>query len=240
MLNRLAILLTPLLLLGLYLEQRTFTKPEDAAPYHAAVRAAVEAIPFRVGGWEGTTVKVPEPAQKLLRPNAILARQYRHRGSGRTASLILVQCGDTRDLVGHYPPVCYPGQGWVLREQEEVPVDTGETAGPASKEPRGPLPMRRYSFTRASFSQESSQIVYSSFIIPGRRPVPDMNAVHAAASDYQARSFGAAQIQVVLSEQIAREEERLIVSELLGSAAAAISAIERGRDEREGRQEVVR
>ncbi len=236
MFNRLAILLTPLLLLGLYLEQRTFTRPEDAKPYHAAVRAAVEAIPFRIGEWEGTKVKVPEPAQKLLRPNAILARKYRHRDSGRTASLILVQCGDTRDLAGHYPPACYPGQGWALRDQEDVPVEIGE----AAKDRGGPLPMRRYAFTRASFSQESSQIVYSSFIIPGQRPVPDMGAVHAAASDYRARSFGAAQVQIVLSEPVAREEERLIVSELLGSAAAAISAIERGREGGEGREEVVR
>ena len=28
-------------------------------------------------------------------------------------SFLLVQCRDARDLQGHWPPVCYRGQGWV-------------------------------------------------------------------------------------------------------------------------------
>jgi len=25
---------------------------------------------------------------------------------------MIVHCGDVRDMIGHYPPVCYPANGW--------------------------------------------------------------------------------------------------------------------------------
>ncbi len=220
MFNKLAMLLTPLLLLGVFLEGRTFTTPEDAAPYHGAVRAAVEAIPYRVGGWEGSDATVPEPAQKLLRPNAILARLYRHRESGHAATLILVQCRDTRDLAGHYPPVCYPGSGWTKRGQTDTSIDA----------PGGGVPVRRYAFSRSRFDRETNLVVYSFFVIPGRGRVRDMEAVYNAASDYQGRAFGAAQVQVVLTEVLPEDEERRIAAELLGPAGPAMVVVERGRE----------
>mgnify|MGYP007071125856 CR=1 FL=1 len=27
-------------------------------------------------------------------------------------NVAVVQCRDARDMGGHYPPICYPGQGW--------------------------------------------------------------------------------------------------------------------------------
>ena len=35
-------------------------------------------------------------------------------------SLLLVQVRDARDILGHYPPVCYPAQGWRVRERGEI------------------------------------------------------------------------------------------------------------------------
>lgn len=216
MFNRLALILTPLLLLGLYAEQRSFAMRDDSGPYHARVDAAIRSIPLSTGAWDSTQILVPEPAQKLLRPNAMFARQYRDRSSGRSASLIIIQCRDTRDLAGHYPPICYPGHGWTRRGQSEVSVRAGARA----------LPARRYTFSRLSFDREARLVVYSLFVIPGRGAVPDMESVYDAASNYRTRPFGAAQVQVVLTEEPGADEERRIVAEVLGPAAEAIAAIE--------------
>ncbi|MFM9995267.1 MAG: exosortase-associated EpsI family protein [Phycisphaerales bacterium] len=216
MFNKVALILTPLLLLGIALERLTFLTPEDAGLYHATVGTAMDAVPNRFGPWEGTDIKVPEAAQQLLRPNRIISRQYRRADPPAAATLILIQCGDTRDLIGHYPPVCYPANGWTPEGESDVEV---EVAGE-------PTPLRRYQFRRSSLGRDSSLVVYSFFVIPGRGRVRGMDAVGAAASDYSRRHFGAAQIQVVLGEALSEAEEVDRVGVLLSAAADAIRALE--------------
>jgi hypothetical protein len=218
MFNRFAIILTPILLLGVWLERQTFPSPEDSAPYHERVRAEVEAIPHIAGTWEGVDIDVPKPAQKLLRPNAVLARQYRNRESGDIAALILVHCADTRDLAGHYPPVCYPAQGWIDRGCREVTVTFGGRD----------VVLSRYVFSRSMLDREATLVVYDFFVIPGKGPVPDMESVGRAAADYLVRPFGAAQVQVVMHDVLPDDHERRIAAEILEPASAAIRAIEQG------------
>lgn len=216
MFNKAALILTPLLLLGIALERLTFLTPEDAGPYHASVRAAMDAVPDRFGAWEGTDIDVPEAAQRLLRPNTVLSRQYRRADPPGAATLILIQCGDTRDLLGHYPPVCYPAHGWTAEGEADLEV---EAAGART-------PVRRYQFTRHSVARASTLVVYSFFVIPGRGRVRGMDAVGAVAADYSRRHFGAAQVQVVLGDTPSEAEERDRVGAMLSAAADAIRALE--------------
>lgn len=217
MFNRLAYILTPLLLLGIALERRTFVAPADAAPYHEAVRAAIALIPRQVGPWIGADAEVPEPAQRLLRPNAILARQFQRTDPAASASLVVVQCRDTRDLIGHYPPVCYPAHGWIAGGMDDLEMEVDGDA----------TPVRRYEFTRSSWGRESSLVVYSFFVIPGQGRVRGMDAVGRAAADYSRRHFGAAQVQVVFADPPAELVEQESAAVLFGAAAEAVRVIER-------------
>src|SRR5438477_7343006 len=117
-LRQLAFVLTPPvlsmgLLAGIVAEQATHLKPKDVEPYHDRARAAVDAVPYFIGNWTGKDDDIPAAAQKLLRPNAILSRTYSEidtsslGGRHREASLLIVQCRDSRDMVGHFPPICY-------------------------------------------------------------------------------------------------------------------------------------
>src|SRR2546423_7112207 len=119
--NRIAVLLSMALLSGMTLEAFSLRRPEDAEPYHARVRKAAEDLPIRIGEWAVLNPNdkgdVPKEAVTLLRPNVIFCRKYTNMSSGRTVTFLLVQCGDARDLVGHYPPVCYGNQGWTLRQK---------------------------------------------------------------------------------------------------------------------------
>src|SRR5947207_4217407 len=111
------------LLGGIAAEQHRRLKPRDVEPYHARAAAAVKAVPYVIGYWTGKDDEIPSAAQKLLRPNAILSRTYSDNDPGRggiyrtrrrDASLLVVQCRDSRDMVGHYPPICYRAHGMTL------------------------------------------------------------------------------------------------------------------------------
>jgi EpsI family protein len=175
--------------------------PADAAPFHAAAEAAIKAVPMKFGTWEGTEIPIPPSAQALLKPNAILSRQYADHASGEQVSLVLVQCRDTRDMAGHYPPICYPGQGWAQDDPGQV-VDRTIRA-------------MRYEFQRHTFDQERTLVVYNFFAVPGQGMPIDMDAIRRAASDYTARPFGAAQVQVALNRRRTPDEEKALVQSVL-------------------------
>ena len=211
-------LLSAGLLAGIVLEQRGHLKPRDVEPYHARAREAIEAVPYIIGTWTGQKDDIPVAAQKLLRPNAILSRTYVDhapvdwRQQHRSASLLIVQCRDSRDMVGHYPPICYRAHGMTLDEKY---------CGPRDWDVHGtPIRGYEYQFTEVFQGQTSRTIVYNFLIVPGRGIVRDMKDVEQAAEDYQQRHYGAAQFQVVFhgqaSAESSREERDEIFATLLG------------------------
>lgn len=213
------VLTSSLVLLGIFLEGRTRPLPEAAQAFHALVRAELGNVPYRVGSWEGTNVPIPPAAQALLRPNASLSRTYRQSGTGRCASLMIVQCQDTRDMQGHYPPVCYPAHGWELSNpatDRDVPV--GGVL----------IPLRRYEFRRKGFDRQTRVVIYSLFVLPGKGFALDMETVRTEAGDYRTRSFGAAQVQIVMDAGGPQAEEEAAVEQLLSPLAPTIDVLRSG------------
>lgn len=192
------------LLAGLSLQQRSYVKPQDVEPYHANAKAAIDQIPFVLaqGRWTGREMPLPTAAQKLLRPNAVVSRIYEDNSKGelsaagtigreRVATLLIVQCRDSRDMLGHYPPRCYRSHG--MEQQSAKPRDwvVGDLV----------IPGVEYEFEQKLLGQTNRTTVYNFFVVPGSRsnkPLRrDMDAVREAAEDYQQRHYGAAQFQVV-------------------------------------------
>lgn len=188
----------------------------DASAYHVKVKEVVGAIPFRVGDWVGEDVAIPTAATALLKPNALLARTYRRSDDGRVVSLAVVQCEDTRDMGGHYPPVCFPAHGWTPLGSERIRNLTVENLN---------LPITAYLFERASAFETTQRTIYNLLIIPGRGGVEDMPDVRKAAANPMARQRGAAQIQIVLSSDMPQADQREAVREFLTTLAPAIRAI---------------
>jgi len=207
------------LLAGIFAEQRTHLKPQDVEPYHARAKAAVDQVPYFIGTWSGQDDEIPVAAQKLLRPNAILNRRFVDSTPGadgrttyRYASLLIVQCRDSRDMVGHYPPICYRAHGLSIDEKSCGPRDwtvNGKT-----------IPGYEYHFTEVLAGRSTRTTVYNFLIVPGRGIVRDMKGVEQAAEDYQQRYYGAAQFQVVFqsegSAERSREERDAIFATLMG------------------------
>src|SRR5512146_1994836 len=102
-----AMVLSVLLLGGAVAERFTLLPPADARAYQERVRKAFDVFPKSQGDWVAQDCEIPAQAMKLLRPNSILSRSYTNVVTGQRCSVLLVDCTDARDLVCHYPPICY-------------------------------------------------------------------------------------------------------------------------------------
>ena len=219
------------LLAGIAAEQRTHLTPQDVEPYHQRAREAIDGIPYVIGTWTGKNEEVPLAAQKLLRPNAILSRTYMDNSDSddnhmerRRVGLLIDQCRDSRDMVGHYPPICYRAKGMILDEKASRDRDwvvNGMT-----------IAGHEYRFTQVWQGQTNHTTVYNFFVIPGRGIVRDMKGVEEAAEDYQQRYYGAAQFQVVFdglaSADRSREERDEVFSALIGPNLKVIETLASG------------
>ena len=212
------------LLAGISVEKSHLATAATADPYHTDAKAQVEAIPRFIEGWSGTDVPLPPEAVKLLKPNALLSRRYEDAGSAglnrgeRWASLLVVQCRESRDMVGHYPKNCYPSSGWI--ELSSAPFD-GSVGGVQ-------IPATEYHFARTVQGRTIRQCVYNFLIVPNAAIVPDIKGVEEAAEDYQQRYFGAAQFQVIVSSDLPQEEREAIYRMLVGASLDAIKTLKSG------------
>ena len=211
-------LATSVVLLAL-LGDRTFLRkePPQAKAYHQAVSAAAEQLPKTFGPWLGVDIEVPVAAVKMLHPNVIISRRYQNITTSQGVTVLLVHVKDARDLLGHYPPVCYAGQGWKIQSTEAVRWSMGDK----------PLDGTEYRFERGDIQGGTHIVVDNFFVMRGGVICRSMDDVELAAQDRQRKFFGAAQVQFVhdgaISPQRRRESEQELLK-ILEPTLAAISA----------------
>lgn len=206
---------TVILLIAIVAEGFYRPQPQDAEPFHARVRQAVEQVPKVIGDWEGNDSQLPPAAVALLRPNATLSRRYINKTRNQVADLLIVQCRDARDMGGHYPPVCYPAHGWT--RVAERPVEW-QIAG------KNILGME-YEFSRIVEGRSVSCVVSDLMILPDGRFVREMDRIRRAAADYLRQFYGAAQIQIVTNAGVPAEERHEIASTLLEANVPLLDAL---------------
>ncbi|HWE05030.1 MAG TPA: exosortase-associated EpsI family protein [Tepidisphaeraceae bacterium] len=226
MASRNVIFASPVLCLGVLAviaaDNARHVKPRDAAPYHLRAKAAIDAFPYIIGYWTGSDQMVPEAAVKLLRPNALVSRRYENHTPGRAgrgpvwADLLISQCADSRDMIGHYPPICYPSSGEPQVDARPFRIDVGGLLVDGIEYQFAALPGR-------GIERKS---VYNFFVVPGRGIVPDIGGVRRVSGDYQRRCFGAAQFQVVMDADQSPEIRDEVFATLIGCDTAVIKTLE--------------
>jgi hypothetical protein len=192
--------------------------PEDVAPYLGQVQSAATKLPLRIGDWVGENIDVPQAAIKILRPNVIISRRYTNFVTGSTANVLLVHCSDARDLMGHYPPVCYPNQGWKM-----------ENATPRQWRVEGLdglVDGKQYRFRR-SRDDVGGLTIQNFMMLPNGRTGRDMDAIHKSASTDQ-HFYGAGQVQVITQSGMPEEERDRVVQDLVQGHLPVISAVLKG------------
>jgi hypothetical protein len=197
--------LTVMLMAGVVIEQPQRTPPATVEPYHAELRAMADGFQHEADQWISEKVELPQAAVALLSPNFSFSRLYTHASSGTVARVIMVQCRDARDMLGHYPPVCYPGQGWMLQEKfpRHWSVPPLEING------------MEYQFQNRVVGESKRLTVSNFLILPNGRFTNEMRDVRDLAAHFPERYFGAAQMQLIVDSSLPAAEREKIVKSLL-------------------------
>ena len=216
----LPLFVTASMLGGIVLFGRSAENIAEANEYHLRIEAAVKSIPTKIGDWEGVDMELPPEAVALLKPNAVCSRHYVNRKSGVSAVLLLIQCRTARDMLGHYPPVCYKSNGFQMRSSEEQ-VWHAEDLDVEAME---------YEFFQAFPTRMETVVVGNVLILPDGRFVRDMDTIRSMAGDHVKQAFGAAQMQLRVSSKIELlpEQRSAIYEEFLGEIRDVIRAIATG------------
>ena len=215
-----------MILAGVIVCRALFQVPvEDSYPYHARVREAAATLPEVIGDWRSTPVEVPTAAQKLLRSNVLISRQYANQKTGAQASFLLVQCSDAETLLGHYPPVCYPAAGYTLTESV---LDDRTIAGSSAE--NAPLVARGtdYRFIQQTLEGTREMWVYNLMVLPNGKTAPDMDGVGGIARNRRTRYFGAAEIQVITNAEMPKSDRNQVINMLLEGYQPLLDAIRSG------------
>jgi len=215
--------LTPVLavamLAGIYMEQRArAVDPSEVEAHHARAARIAEALPLDLGPWRGTEGEVISAAVSLLNPNFILSRQYRNEETGEAASFLLVHCKDARDLVGHYPPNCYPAHGWSQNGAKHIDWHLGGMH----------LTGMQYRFSYERPRGTSRMVVDNFIIMPDGRIMRTVDGVYAAAADYTTHFYGAAQVQLVTSVEMTEQRRREVFRRIVGANLDVIETLRSG------------
>lgn len=208
----LSAILTLCALLGYFASTRDYPSARDADAYHLEVKAQADLLPDQFGDW--LVVSEPEPppaAQQLLRPNVIRVLALRRDTDGLRTNLIIVQCRDSRDMAGHYPPNCYPAHGWKVTDVEDATQEIEVNSRM--------IPVEEYEFQQVNFDGDRHKRIFNFFILPGKGFVRDIASVRSAAENYRLRPFGAAQVQVVFDASISQEQSVIATKEILGAVS---------------------
>lgn len=198
----------------------TWQRPRasEAVPYHEMVYEKQSELPQQIGPWSGTDGEVIEAAVQLLRPNFIYNRQFVNEATGARVTVLLVHCKDARDLDGHYPPRCYPNQGYKMTQATPRQWRVGDQQ----------IEAMEYHFATRIFGR-GDLIVHNFIILPDGTIARDMEGVGRVAGDFTRRFYGAGQIQVVFGDGNLRADERAAITErMIEAHMPVIEAIRTG------------
>ncbi len=207
------------LLGGITVDRRLLHPPfRNADDYHRRVLAAASAMPLHFKNWVSMDIPIPPGTVAILHPNVAISRRYQNLSSGLQATFLLVQCRDARDLVGHYPPICYPAQGYQMLNHAPDPRVLGSMK----------LEGTTYEFSSTKAAGKTSMKIFDVMILPDGRTAPDMEGVNSIARDRRQRNFGAAQMQILTDSAMSEADRAEVIDTVLGSAQPIIDQIRAG------------
>jgi hypothetical protein len=214
--DHIATLLTVVFLGGATADRLSLAPQVDPEPYHQSVRAAAQKLPDVIGDWRAADS--PDlSTQAYLRANVFVSRTLTNSRSGLQVYLLIIQCRDARDLIPHYPAVCYPGRGM---NQTEVRPRDWDISGMV-------VTGSEYRFESDGFRQGSSVIVDNFMILPTGMFCRDMKEVKSSLP-IRDRFFGIGQVQIVFGEGTSAEMRDKAVREILGGHKDLIETIRSG------------
>jgi hypothetical protein len=110
-----------------------------APPKLSEAAAQLDALPLRIGDWEGAVLELPAEQVRIANVAALSARKYTHRYTHAEVT-VLILCGRPGPVSVHTPDVCYQGAGYVMGPSRTEALTEGNNARVADFKKAGPLP----------------------------------------------------------------------------------------------------
>ncbi len=192
--------------------------PPQAGQYLTHVQALAAQMPKVFGYWHGRNVPLPQSAVHLLQPNVDLCRSFVNTKTGEQATLMVIDCSDTRNLSGHYPPNCYPGNGWVLDRSTPMTWVIQKR----------PIQGMEYKFHRGAFDTESHIYVDDFFVMPDDKFLATEREFLHDSGSFNERVVGAAQVELTLPGNMLPADRLRVFHDLVGANWKLITAILHG------------
>lgn len=222
-----AVALTLVILLGMCGYTLMSYRPGGAGEaYLARVRQAIDGLPDQINGYQGREQPPVPAAVEMLRPNRLLQREYKKITTGEAFSVLIVHCGDVRDMQGHFPPICYPSAGWKIESVQAEEIE--RTDG-------GPIPITRYRISREDGDTTFRRVIANTFILPrADRPLGrDDRDLDSVTRTRWSSGLGAAQVQIItpadMDEAIRQSIERSVANEL-ERVISAVTSVSNGSE----------
>lgn len=201
--------------------------------YFTQVRQAIDALPEDIDGYLGHDQPPLPAAVDMLRPNRLLQREYVHPITGDRFSILVVHCGDVRDMMGHYPPVCYPSNGWDMDRVSPEAIERSDG---------GPIPITRYFVSRDDGTISYHRVIANTFILP-RADSPlgrDDKALDNVTRTRWSSGLGAAQVQIITAaemDEATRQRIEQSVADELGRVIGAVVDVASDPGEQQAQRE---
>lgn len=190
----------------------------QAVQRQAEIAVTLASVPFIIDGWIGADTPVPPEAQKLLRPNAMMSRTYAQTGRPRIHVLV-VHCSDARDMIGHYPPICYPSAGWLDMPVVNNAFSEIEVSGQR-------LPVRQYLYRRVRENGAEDRIrIFNAFVLPDGTVTRDIDDINEQSERLAVSVQGVAQIQLIAGASTDFEEAAKAAGDLLSGMPELLNSL---------------
>jgi EpsI family protein len=85
----------------------------------------LEALPYEISGWPGLELPMEDEVTQMLNADFNLQRAYQDPAGGYVWLYVGYYGTDRGGKAEHTPWICYPSQGWVIRQSDTVVVDEG-------------------------------------------------------------------------------------------------------------------
>jgi len=182
---------------------------QSAELRQAVIQEAMRETPLSIGAWIGKDIEVPPAAMEMLHTTAVFSRRYDRLTNGAMVSVLIVHVTDTRDMLGHYPPVCYPSNGWTGRDNTGVALDL--------KAEDMTIPVTEYLYARpGEYGTEVQIRIFNFFVLPDGTLTRNKADINRQSERLGVAVQGAAQVQVITdARSVPRDEALAKAGELL-------------------------
>ncbi len=178
-------------------------------------------LPMVLGDWQGKDLSLDAAIIEASDADEVLYRTYARGGGIDIAELYIAYGVRGRDLMPHRPEVCYPGNGWVLRDREDVtlPLETD-----------GELECQIYRFAQSGLDARVMTVL-NYYVVDGEY-CPDVSLLRSKVWRGSGGVNYMAQVQITSAEGPVggRERARSCVSDLARASAKAIRSLFPGED----------